>query len=82
MKATFATALALCLAACGSMADKDSPLYNAGFGDGCNTAEAEQLPNRPRPQRDEALYAKDADYRSGWNTGHTFCRPMSRQGGF
>ena len=52
------------------------------FRSGCNTAEAEQLPNRPRPQRDDTLYAKDSDYRSGWNTGHSFCRPMPRQGGF
>jgi hypothetical protein len=84
-KRLVAAVLALGLTACetaGDMADKDSPSYNAGFGDGCTTAQAERSPTPPRPQRDATLYDKDPDYRRGWNAGHTFCRPMDRQMGF
>jgi hypothetical protein len=83
MMARWLTALTLVLAAALSgcetaeeQALKESPSYNAGFGDGCNTAESERAVIKPPPQRDATLYAKDADYRRGWNAGHAFCGPM------
>jgi hypothetical protein len=66
--------LALFLCACAASPDRDNPSYEAGFADGCATASAEN-PSIPRnPQRDEALYAGDSNYRSGWISGHATCR--------
>ena len=69
-------ALAFLLAACGGgfTADQASPSYRAGFNDGCTTASGEGSGVRKPPQRNTALYEQDSDYRSGWGSGHVFCR--------
>jgi len=69
-------AFALLLLACATPADRGSPTYQAGFGDGCATASAEGGAIRRPPQRNEALYAEDPGYRSGWVSGHAACRTM------
>ena len=69
-----AAALAVLAAACAAPAGRDSPFYDAGFGDGCATAIAEAGPIPRTVQRDEALYAKDSGYRAGWISGHAACR--------
>jgi hypothetical protein len=70
-----AAALTLFLSACAAAGDQDSPSYSAGFADGCATASAEARPIPARqPQRDQALYTKDSDYRAGWISGHSTCR--------
>ena len=69
-----AAVFALLLSACAPMSDQASPSYSAGFADGCATASAEGVSLPPQPRRDEALYAKDRDYRAGWISGHATCR--------
>lgn len=65
----------LLLSACAAAGDSASPSYSAGFSDGCATASAEGATMAARgPQRDQALYAKDPDYRAGWISGHAACR--------
>jgi len=61
-----AAAAVLLLVACAPMGDQASPSYSAGFADGCATASAEGTALPRQPQRNEALYAKDRDYRAGW----------------
>lgn len=74
-----AAALTLFLSACAATGDTDSSSYSGGFADGCATASAEGTATPARePQRDQALYAKDPDYRAGWISGHATCR---QQGG-
>ena len=69
-----AAVFALLLIACAPMGDQASPSYSAGFADGCATASAEGTALPRQPQRNEALYAKDRDYRAGWISGHATCR--------
>ena len=78
MKPIVVLALALVLLGCESpamtMRMERSPDYEAGFGDGCANASA-QGPGVPRePRRNEMLYANNADYRQGWNSGNVQCR--------
>lgn len=74
----FAATLTFLLSACVASGDEASPSYSAGFADGCATASAEGTTTAPRePQRDQALYAKDPDYRAGWISGHATCRTQT-----
>jgi len=54
--------------------EPDNPSYQAGFGDGCASAGAAESAIPRAPQRNETLYASDADYRSGWISGLASCR--------
>ncbi|HMI96433.1 MAG TPA: hypothetical protein VK479_07980 [Micropepsaceae bacterium] len=69
-----AAALPLLLSACAAAGDQASPSYSAGFADGCATASAVGPAAARQPQRDEALFAKDPDYRGGWISGQATCR--------
>jgi len=60
----------------GEPADR-SPSYDAGFGDGCATANSEGAPVLRTATRDEAAFSGDADYRAGWISGHAACRMTS-----
>jgi hypothetical protein len=73
-----AAVFALPLFACAPMGDTASPSYSAGFADGCATASAEGTALPRQPQRNEALYAKERDYRAGWISGHATCRTEGR----
>jgi hypothetical protein len=73
----FAAALTAIAGACAAPAMPESPFYESGFADGCATASAETAPVPRAAQRDEALYAKDSGYRSGWISGHASCRMPS-----
>jgi hypothetical protein len=59
-----------------------SAAHEAGFRDGCTTVSQGRVPCAL--QRNEMLYASEADYRSGWMAGHAQCRsqapnsPLSR----
>jgi hypothetical protein len=64
-------------AACAASPERDSPFYQSGFADGCASASGEAAPIKQSPQRDEALYAKESGYRSGWISGHAACRMQS-----
>lgn len=77
MKHNAAIALALVLFGCtGPMMMERSPDYELGFADGCGSA-ASQGPGVLRdPKRNEMLYAANADYRQGWNSGNVQCRPQ------
>jgi len=71
-------ALSFALSACAmSKVNQDSPTYQAGYADGCATANAEAS-SAPMPaKRDAMLFASDTEYRSGWAAGHGDCRLMN-----
>jgi hypothetical protein len=54
--------------------DDRSPNYQLGFGDGCATASTETAGAPREPRRNRALYEFDAEYRSGWISGHAQCQ--------
>jgi hypothetical protein len=65
---------ALALAACTTTtANRDSAEYQAGYADGCATGGARASRIAQEPQRDENLYANNADYRAGWASGYNVC---------
>jgi hypothetical protein len=70
--------LALVLLGCESptmmMRMERSPDYEAGFADGCANAAAQGPGALKEPRRNEMLYANNADYRQGWNSGNVQCR--------
>jgi hypothetical protein len=62
------------LVRCAMPAQDHSPVYDLGYGDGCASAAA-QGPGVPKdPRRNEELYAKEPDYRTGWASGNAQCR--------
>ena len=71
----------LLLAGCSSAADRslrNSPDFKAGYADGCASASQEAADRRDqRPVRDEALYAGNRAYHSGWGSGFGACRAAS-----
>ena len=52
----------------------NTPNFRMGYADGCAAASGPGTSYRAGPNRDEALYAKDGDYRAGWNIGYSSCR--------
>jgi len=74
MRRTLATALLVGLSACMTSTDDRSPNYQLSFGDGCTTASTESLSAPREPQRNRALYEFEAQYRSGWISGHAQCK--------
>jgi hypothetical protein len=69
----FLLALSACNAMTTSTEDR-SPNYQLGFGDGCTTASTETTGAPREAQRNRALYEFDAQYRSGWISGHAQCK--------
>lgn len=66
--------LAAVLSACAAAEGRhDSPSYAAGFTDGCATASARAARQPGGEQRDQTLFKRDRDYRSGWRAGYASC---------
>lgn len=74
---------ALALTGCGaSRAMRNSPDYQSGYSDGCDTANAADASHRrDTTERDESLYASSKAYRTGWGAGFGACRTMANPGG-
>ncbi len=54
---------------------KKDPNYQAGYGDGCAAANAQNTDyRRGDGNRDEALFDASKAYRSGWQSGFSACR--------
>lgn len=51
-----------------------SPSFQAGYSDGCATANERGADFRARQVRDDALYKTDDGYRAGWSNGFSSCR--------
>jgi hypothetical protein len=70
----FLVALGACTTSTDDRLSERSPNYQLGFGDGCTTASTE-VSGAPRdPRRNRAQYEFDAQYRSGWISGHAQCK--------
>lgn len=88
-KIALATAFAAMLAACsstpnpGQPVDKNSPIYDQGFRDGCAAVNARfrSQADHEGPAQDEKLYATDNNYHSGWDYGYRKCEDKVDQGG-
>jgi hypothetical protein len=68
--------MTLSLVACASgdtSANRESAEYQAGYNDGCTTGSARASRLEQAPQRDQALYDINADYRAGWASGYKVC---------
>jgi hypothetical protein len=85
--AMFATAT---LAACGTPrpnpdqpTDKNSPMYEQGYRDGCAAVNARfrAQAEHEGPAQDEKLYATDPNYHDGWDGGFRKCEDKVNQGG-
>ncbi|MEQ9144310.1 MAG: hypothetical protein RLO08_08130 [Parvibaculaceae bacterium] len=50
-----------------------SPIYKAGFSDGCQTAHTRVSGFKDTVHRDQALYEADEKYRAGWGDGYASC---------
>lgn len=69
------------LAGCTSPAERalrNSPDYRSGYSDGCSSASLEGANKRGQsPVRDDAAFAANRAYRSGWGAGYGACRVMA-----
>ncbi len=78
-------AMAAVLAGCmvfGSKAHRNDPNFQAGYSDGCASANANGANYRTEGRvRDDALYKTSQDYRTGWGTGFAACNPRSNPAG-
>jgi len=77
-------AMAPVLAGCMVFGSKNSrdPNFQAGYSDGCASANAHGADYRTGGQvRDDALYKTSQAYRSGWGTGFASCNPRSNPAG-
>ncbi|HVZ68400.1 MAG TPA: hypothetical protein VG891_02985 [Rhizomicrobium sp.] len=83
--------LAAALAACSTASrpnpdqptDKNSPVYDQGFRDGCAAVNARfrAQSNHEGPAQDEKLYTTDNNYHDGWDYGYRKCEDKVDQGG-
>jgi hypothetical protein len=73
--------LTILLAGCGAASGPQipppgSPIFQAAYREGCRIGFIDAGGSdfgTLAPGRDEQLYASDADYRSGWDSGHQAC---------
>jgi hypothetical protein len=66
----------------GSKAHRNDPNFQAGYSDGCASANASGADYRTGGRvRDDALYNSSQTYRSGWGTGFASCNPQSNPAG-
>lgn len=52
---------------------RNDPTFQAGYSDGCASANTRGTNYRGDKVRDEALYASSQPYRSGWGAGYSLC---------
>lgn len=52
---------------------RNDPTFQAGYSDGCASANTRGTNYRGDKIRDEALYASSQLYRSGWGSGYSLC---------
>ena len=74
-------AAALSLAGCGIIfpnarhrAARNSEGFQAGYSDGCASANSQNTSYRHEEIRDQEAYAHDKNYRAGWGSGMYNCR--------
>ena len=68
----------LVLCACAmTQGNRDSPTYQAGYADGCGTANGEASGVPMPAKRNDILFMADTEYRAGWSAGHADCRWMN-----
>jgi hypothetical protein len=66
----------------GSKSRQHDPSFQAGYSDGCASANAHGADYRTGGQvRDDALYKSSQAYRSGWGTGFASCNPRANPAG-
>lgn len=66
------------LTACASWNDAaEGPFFQAGFGDGCRTAEARNASFSTDTYRDDSLFDAEESYRAGWRSGFDQCQPLA-----
>lgn len=53
---------------------RDEPTFQAGYGDGCETATEEGKSFSTKRLRDQYEFDNDRAYRSGWRLGYLECR--------
>ncbi|MEI9989977.1 MAG: hypothetical protein WDM86_08050 [Rhizomicrobium sp.] len=79
-------ALALALTGCvffeskRDRAMRNDPSFQAGYSDGCASANSRGTNYRGDKIRDEALYATSQPYRSGWGSGYSLCNNQYNRG--
>ncbi len=68
--------MTLSVAGCAHEPDRDLerlPAYQAGYADGCRTAQNRQRGFATKTFRNEDAFAQDAAYRSGWRKASMIC---------
>lgn len=83
-----AAALSAAAASCSTYEDnlllRESPSFQAGYGDGCVTAGEEDKSFSTRNRRDAYAFDNDEAYRAGWRQGYLECEarvPDANDGG-
>ncbi len=63
--------------------DKNSPVYDQGFQDGCAAVNVRyrKQSDHDDTARDDKLYAADPNYHAGWDFGFRKCEDKVDQGG-
>lgn len=73
----FVGGAALVLAGCASTLEdqemRESPGYQAGYGDGCTTAVEDDKSFSTKRTRDAYAFENDKAYRVGWRQGYLEC---------
>ena len=54
---------------------RNSPDYQAGYGDGCSSAGGPDASHRNSDRRDDEAYKANRAYRAGFGAGLSACRP-------
>ncbi len=79
MRSALLIAVAFAISGCATGANQDAqgsgPGYGIGYADGCASAGRDTV-----PRRDARLYADDADYRAGWQSGRLACAKPDNEG--
>lgn len=75
--------VAVTLAACAYEDDRDLqrlPAYQAGYSDGCRTAQDRERGFATKVRRNDEVFGQNSAYRAGWREGSMICGPSSGLG--